>query len=335
MNMLTRRLMLGALAAAPLLTPTPARAAPNFAAAARYSAERRGVSLLVVERGQVVFEDYPNEGGAERGWELASGTKSFCGIMAAAAAHDRLLDIDERCADTLPEWRSDARKARVTIRQLLTLTSGLASGSIGRPPPFDQAVASPIQAEPGARFIYGPAPFQVFGAILQRKTGGDPLAYLQRRVFDPLNIRPQRWRRTPNGDPHLPSGAALTARDWARFGHFAMRANQGHDDGPPLDRATLADCFEGTRANPGYGLTWWLLRPGLVPPSPRSGVDTSGVSARADVRMAAGAGDQRLYLVPERNLVIARQATGILQAMRGRRRGAAWSDREFLELLLA
>ena len=327
--MLNRRLVLGALAAAPILAPRPARAA-DFAAAALYSAQRRGVSLLVVERGHVVFEDYPNGGGAERGWELASGTKSFCGIMAAAAVYDRLLDIDEPCADTLPEWRSDPRKSRVTIRQLLTLTSGLASGSIGRPPPFDQAIASPLQAEPGARFIYGPAPFQVFGAIMQRKTRGDPLAYLQRRIFDPLNIRPQRWRRTPNGDPHLPSGAALTARDWARFGHYVMLANQGRGDGPPLDRATLAACFEGTRANPGYGLTWWLLRPGLVPPSPRSGVDTSGIGARADVRMAAGAGDQRLYLVPERDLVIARQATGILQALRGRRRGAAWSDAAFL-----
>ena len=40
----------------------------NFTAAATYSAERRGVSLLIMRRGEVIFEDYPNQGSASRGW---------------------------------------------------------------------------------------------------------------------------------------------------------------------------------------------------------------------------------------------------------------------------
>jgi len=49
--------------------------------------------------------------------------------------------------------------------------------------------------------------------------------------------------------------------------------------------------------------------------------------------MAAGAGDQRLYLITERDMVVVRQADGILNGMRGGQSG--WSDPDFLTLLLS
>ncbi len=49
--------------------------------------------------------------------------------------------------------------------------------------------------------------------------------------------------------------------------------------------------------------------------------------------MAAGAGNQRLYLVPERDLLIVCQADGILRQARGQ--GLPWSDADFLSLLLS
>ena len=305
----------------------------NFPAAAAYSAERRGVSLLVMQRGQIVFEDYPNGGGAARGWELASGTKSFTSVMAAAAVQDRLLDWDELAADTLREWRGDERRA-ITIRHILSLTSGIGGGPIARPPSFADAIAQRAEAAPGARFAYGPTPFQIFGEIMRRKTNGDPLDYLHRRILDPLGISPTHWRRGSDGMPHMPSGAGLSARDWARFGWFVLRDGEGR-----VDANALAQCFVGSRANPGYGLSWWLLRDGLVPPGRRAGgisIDTSMAESVGGIVMAAGAGDQRLYLLPGLDLVIARQATGILQALRQRRRERnGWSDADFLRTLLA
>lgn len=284
-----------------------------------------------MREGRVVFEDYPNEGGADRGWELASGTKSFCGVAAAAAVRDGLLEWDERAADTLQEWRSDEQKRRITIRHILSLTSGLGGGTIGRPPTYADAVAAPVLAPPGERFAYGPAPFQVFGEILRRKIGGDPLDYMQRRLFDPIGIRPTHWRVGRDGNPHLPSGAGFTAGHWARFGQFVLEDGRGH-----VDAGALRQCFEPSRANPGYGLSWWLLRPGLVPPGRRSGLEIDATLEQrfGPIRMAAGAGDQRLYLIPERRTVIARQASGILRALRGRRGGPQWSDGEFLRLAL-
>lgn len=326
-----RRSFLLAAGAACVAPAALAQTSFNLGAAAAYSAERRGVSLLVMQGGQIVFEDYPNGGGVDRGWELASGTKSFTGVMAAAAVQDGLLDWDEFAADTLREWRGDARN-RITIRHLLSLTSGIAGGPIARPPSFADAIAQRAEAAPGARFAYGPTPFQIFGEIMRRKTNGDPLDYLRRRVLEPLSIQPTHWRRGDDGMPHLPSGAGLKARDWARFGWFVLRDGEGR-----VDAQALAQCFIGSRANPGYGLSWWLLRDGLVPPGRAGGIsiDTSMAQSVGGVVMAAGAGDQRLYLLPGLNLVVARQATGILQALRRRRRERnGWSDADFLRTLL-
>lgn len=330
MTALNRRLFLAASAAACLATPATAQSL-DFTAAATYSADRRGVSMLAMRRGEVIFEDYPNQGSAARGWELASGTKSFTGIMCAAAIQDRLISSwDERAAETMSEWRNDERR-RITIRHLLSLTSGIAGGPIARPPTYADAIAQPAEAAPGERFAYGPTPFQIFGEIIRRKTNGDPLNYLTRRILAPLNIEPTHWRRGADGMPHMPSGAGLTARDWARFGHFVQQGGEGR-----VDRDALAQCFNGSRANPGYGLSFWLLRNGLVPPGRNAGIeiDTSLSERFGGISMAAGAGNQRLYFVPSLDLVIVRQATGILQALTRRNRGPEWSDAEFLRLAL-
>jgi CubicO group peptidase (beta-lactamase class C family) len=328
---MNRRAFLAAGAATCLAGPARAQAL-DFEAAAAYSAERSGVALLVLRHGQVAFEDYPNDGDPARGWELASGTKSFTGIMAAAAIQDGLISSwDEHASETLQEWRADQRR-HITLRHLLSLTSGIEGGPIARPPTYADAIAQHAEAPPGERFAYGPTPFQIFGEIMRRKTNGDPLAYLTRRVFEPLGIEPTHWRRGADGNPHMPSGAGLTSRDWARFGWFVLQGGEGR-----VDRQALAQCFVGSRANPGYGLSWWLLREGLVPPRRVQTVDVDPALAErfGEINMAAGAGDQRLYLIPSLGLVVARQATGILRALRGRRRGPRWSDGEFLRALLS
>jgi CubicO group peptidase (beta-lactamase class C family) len=235
------------------------------------------------------------------------------------------LAWDEPAADTLAEWRDDSRRD-ITIRHLLSLNAGLEAGPIAGAPTYAAAIAARIQSPPGARFDYGPTPFQIFGEIMRRKLNGDPLAYLQRRILDPIEVTPTYWRRGHDGNPQFSSGAGLVARDWARFGWMVMREGEGN-----VDSAALAECFRPSPTNPGYGLSWWLLREGLIPP--RSihpiAVDLALVEKYGAIFMSAGAGDQRLYLIPSLRLVIARQA-----AFRSRRRAGRWSDAVFLRALL-
>ena len=79
--------------------------------AAAYSAEHKGIAMLVMVEGDIVFDDYPNRGSPYHAHKLASGTKSFAGTLAvAAAADDGLLTIDEKVSDTITEWAGDPRK---------------------------------------------------------------------------------------------------------------------------------------------------------------------------------------------------------------------------------
>lgn len=95
--------------------------------------------------------------------------------------------------------------------------------------------------------------------------------------------------------PKLPSGSSLTAREWAKFGKLIF--DKGLTDGGQLfDRATFEKCLKGSAANPDYGITFWLLN--TKPKAP---------STLSDAYMAAGKGKQRLYIIPQKNLIVVRQ----------------------------
>jgi CubicO group peptidase (beta-lactamase class C family) len=328
----------GAASCSGIVSAQTRSAAASYRAAAAYSAERRGVSLLVMKDGEILFEDYPRAGSIDQAWELASGTKSFTGIMAAAAQADGLLNIDEPCAAVLPDWAADDRKS-ITVRHLLSLTSGLDEvGEIARPPTYANAVKAQAVASAGERFAYGPTPFQVFGEILRRRlqrSGGttDPVEWLQARILSPIGVRYDDWKRGRDGNPYLPQGGQFTARNWAKFGQWVSDGAAG------VDPEVFAALFEPTAANPGYGLSWWLLRPGLIGPSPRAGLDAETIGTSVfdeDIVMAAGAGDQRLYLLRDRGLVVVRQANQIVRGMlQSRRQALRWNDGDFIRLLLA
>jgi len=325
-----------------------AAAMVNCAAAAAYSAAHEGASFLVLRNGATVCEDYPNGGAVDQAHVLASGTKSFTGLIAAAATQDGFLRLDELVSDTLPEWKSEPRKARVTIRQLLSLSSGLDPSETGAPPSYSVAIALPMKYEPNTKFEYGPAAFQVFGAVMKRKLAvrgqsADAQAYLQRRILDPIGVKPARWARTVEGDPTMPSGAALTARDWAKVGEF-VRAG-GRVDGKPLvDPGVFAELFKSCATNPGYGISWWLpAEKGLIASQGEVSNDSFD-GLPQDTRMAAGAGFQRLYVIPSLGLTIVRQAEKAPRAERQAANQAAraagqtlnkWSDAAFLRAALS
>ena len=104
-----------------------------------------------------------------------------------------------------------------------------------------------------------------------------------------------------------------------------------------VDGATLAQNFMGSAIHGGYGITWWLKpRKGATVPVSgttenatdfyKGGADELPVS---EVWMAAGAGKQRLYIVPDRQVVAVRQTSKMLLGER-----SGFSDVEFLRLLL-
>jgi CubicO group peptidase (beta-lactamase class C family) len=265
----------------------------SLRSAADYLKSHNGHAMLVYYRDKPVFEEYFNGWSADKPHRLASGTKSFSGAMLAAAVEDALLALDEKVADTIAEWKDDPRKSQITIRQLLSLTSGVYGGSTREPSPsYAKAVViADAKFRPGVQFQYGPIPYQVFGELMRRKLAAQNEsveAYLKRRVLDPIGLKPSRWIKDVDGNIHLPNGASMTAREWAKFGLFILHQGKWQDR-QIVPAQVLEQCFVGTIANPQYGLTFWLMSARWTP---------------RNFIMAHGLGKQILYIVPSLDLVV-------------------------------
>lgn len=302
-----------------------------FRRAAAYSAAHDGDAVLVYRGSRLVLADYQNGFTAGRLHGLASGTKTFSCALAALGEARGLLRIDEPAARTITEWRSDPVKSKITIAELLHLTSGL------EPDPTDhadygRAIALPMVGAPGGQFAYGATSFFIFGEIMRRKLNGrDPASVLEQDVLGPLGDDSVFWVRDAHGNPHLAGGAVLTASEWGRFGVLLLQHGvwRGHR---LLPAGPLAECARGSDANPSYGLGMWLNADDSAPPPP-AGVERAGpkdrVLSAADlphsIALAAGAGGQRLYLIPSHKLVIVRL---------GHNTGPDYRDDVFLRLAL-
>jgi CubicO group peptidase (beta-lactamase class C family) len=297
-----------------------------------YSVSKAGDALLVWERDSLVLEHYTGGFEADERHLLASGTKTFSGVMALAAADDGWLSLDERVAASIPSWAEDPQKSTVTIRQLLHLTSGIETG-IGRAPRFEEALQTPLVHAPGEGFRYGPVAFQVFGAVLASNLADlSPEDYLYRRILEPIGAKAPEWFRT-GGDVNLGAGARMTARDWLRFGRLLL--GDGTFEGNVIITPGLLNALTTpTEAGPGYGLSVWLNAPvdpnsdffDHVPPDvtadgPDGMIYNDGPT---DLFMAAGLNNQRLFVIPSREMVVVRFG----------RRDRTWNDAEFLARLL-
>src|SRR6059036_2017476 len=207
--------------------------AADCARAAKYSESKRGVSMLVIQNGRTIFEHYANGGSARGRWPIFSGTKSFWGIAALAAARDGLFKLDDPVSDTITEWKSDPRKSQITIRELLSQTDGIEGASrLQRASIRDRnamAIRLSIVAEPGSAFIYGPSHLQIFSELLRRKLRGrDVIGYFEGRVSNRLGLGRLNYKKDARGNPLPATGFELTAREWACLGELVLGQGSYH-----------------------------------------------------------------------------------------------------------
>jgi CubicO group peptidase (beta-lactamase class C family) len=226
-------------------------------------------SLLVVRHGYLVYERYWN-GDAHTGQEAFSVTKSFTGALVGIALGDhhlRSLDrtVGELLAAHLPAT-ADPRLAKVTVRQLLTMSSGLAGDDLSLGGDYDllerlhqsrdwvrHILGRKLVARPGAAFAYSNAGSHLLSAIVADATGRSTLAFARSRLFGPLGIHTEHafqpvasadptraerqayaqakvaWPTDPQGYQLGFGGLKLPARDLAKLGYLFL--NGGRWDG--------------------------------------------------------------------------------------------------------
>jgi CubicO group peptidase (beta-lactamase class C family) len=234
-------------------------------------AERTGSDTLLVLCGDrlVVSRSF---GHASEPLELMSVTKGFVGLAIGFLLEEgKLSSLDEPMSTWFPEWKDgskDPRKPRVTLRHVLTHTSGLAhkpaAGELAKQRDRVAYVrALPIETEPGEVFSYNNEAVQLLSVVVAAAAKEPIDAYLKRKLFDPLSIDRFSWDRDAVGNRATAWGLALSAVDLAKVG-VTLRDDGMYRGARIVPAKWIARMQEPTRAASFHGLLTWLLHEGTL-----------------------------------------------------------------------
>ena len=219
-------------------------------------------ACLIVRRGQVVSEWY--RAGVPDSLAAMSSTKSVTGLLAMMLLADgKLRGLDEPVCNFLSQW-CDAPRRGVTIRHLLTMTSGLPSmtrdSAVGVAGDGNTFVTH-LQptAPPGTRWAYSNEGAQLLSPVLDRAARAPVQRYAAPRLFGPLGKRAPRFYVDPHGHAQTYANLLTTPRDLARLGLLVLQ--RGRWQGRQLVPGALVDSLvrPSQALNRQYGMLWWRL----------------------------------------------------------------------------
>lgn len=288
-------------------------------------AKRTGSTCLLVARdGKVAGEWYWHGGAPDRPQEVFSVTKSVTSTLVGIAQAEGDLELDDRAAEHIPQWRGTPSR-RVTLRNLLSNDSGRFwsqltdyGGLLRARDRTAYAVGLAQAARPGTVWAYNNAAIQTLDRVIRNATGTDTATYARTRLFEPLGMASTRMTADASGrSTQTFFGMQSTCRDLARFGQ--LFAQEGEWDGEEIVPSSWVQDAVGRssqKLNAAYGLLWWVNRPGPV----REALDAEnpglppGVSqvgqlvpgAPEDLFAALGLGGQVVLVDPGSGTVVVR-----------------------------
>ncbi len=219
---------------------------------------RNRQALLVSVDGRIVLERYWHSTAATSGNIESAGKTILSTLVGIALDEGKLRSLDQTVGELLPAYRAVMSRpvAAITLRQLLTMTSGLETDEEFYPavftskrPDWVREMLQRGQTGPAGTFQYSSAGSHLLSAILSHATGRSTLDYAREKLFDPLGIstRPATevvavpenlddyrraqfaWPTDPQGRYIGGGGQKLTARDMARFGQLWLQNGRWKD----------------------------------------------------------------------------------------------------------
>lgn len=276
----------------------------------KYMAGQRSAGIVIIHNGQVRFEKYGLDFSAQGRWTSFSVAKSFTSTLVGAAIQDGYIkSLEDKVSTYIPGLRGSAYDD-VTVRQLLTMSSGVkwnedyedpkadvAQFNNAVPEPGMDATVSylrklPRAHPPGEVWHYNTGETNLVGVLVSSATKRPLAQYLQEKVWQPFGMEAKAtWLLGSTG--HEIAGCCIQAgvRDYARFGLFVL--GDGMAGGKRVvpegwfAQATVKQKDIGEPGH-GYGFQWWTYDDGSF--------------------AAQGIFGQGIFIDPKRNLVIASNA---------------------------
>lgn len=249
---------------------------------------------------------------------MQSVTKSITSaIIGIAIDRGDFPGVDAKMMDYFPHHQVqnlDDKKRQITIENLLTMTPGFDwdefSVSYNHPkndcrlmeesPDWVEFVVNrPMAYAPGEHFTYSSGVSQILSKIFLNTSGITISDYAKKHLFFPLGIRDFYWQTTPQGLPDTEGGLYLSTRDLANIGQLYLQKGQWEDQ-EIIPKTWIKDSvklhvpdtklYGNGKQNRGFGYHWWILPYTVQEKTSR-------------IYTALGYGGQRLFVVPDHNLV--------------------------------
>ncbi|HTU26250.1 MAG TPA: serine hydrolase domain-containing protein [Pirellulales bacterium] len=272
--------------------------AAGVARVGQWLAQHGSKTGLLIRHGRIVGEWYFGDTKPTSKLLVHSVTKSFSSVAVGVAIADGRLALDTTIGQFLPELQP-AEKKKITIVELLSMTSGVhnGSGTGDLAEPFAYArLGAPLDASPGERWEYNNTALALLSPVFKTATGQGIDQFLDARVFRPIGITPDDWSWERSADLPLPySGLHITARALARFGLLMVRSGRWQDQQIVPAEWVTRSAQPSQSLEKSYGYLWWNNTTGKWPGVP------------ADAFAAIGWLHNDMLLVPSLDLVVIRQ----------------------------
>jgi len=273
-------------------------------AALSYAGSHASQAFVILADGKILAERY--WGGRGRTWQrdVASVQKSISSLLAVMAVDKGLLDDDAKVARYLGAgWTNltAAQEAPITVRHLLTMTSGMT----------EQLT---YLAPPGTKWWYNSNAYYCLNKVLSKVTGLAMTDLCTRWLMNPIGGEHDHWAARPGtggfsidpkGDPI--EGFYCSALDLARIGLLVQRDGLWGST-RLLPSAGLTTAITPSQAlNQSYGQLFWLNgQPSFVDASQHAHTGELFTTAPSDLVCALGLVDQKIYVSRSKKLVITR-----------------------------
>ena len=275
-----------------------------------YMAGQHGSAILVLHDGKLRLERYGLGFDASGRWTSFSVAKSLTSTLMGAAIRDGFIkSLDDKVSDYIPEMKDSAYND-VSIRQLLTMTSGVKWNEDYADPTSDVARFNnhkpeagvdslvsymrklPRDVPAGTRWHYSTGETNLVGILINRATKKPLATYLSEKIWVPAGMEQKAtWILSKSGQEISGCCVQAAPRDFARFGQFIL--NGATVNGQSIvPEGWLADATKShtpiDQPGRGYGYQWWTY-------------DSGAFTAR-------GIFGQGIFIDPQRKLVIVSNA---------------------------
>ncbi|MFL0356430.1 serine hydrolase domain-containing protein [Erythrobacter sp. GH1-10] len=240
-------------------------------------ASSNAAGVMVLKEGKVRFEEYRLGLGAADRWTSFSVAKSFTSTLLGAALKDGFIEsLDDPVTKYIPDLAGTAYDA-VTVRQIATMTSGVAWNEDYTDPNSDvaqmnryvveygpEAIVAQMktlerEAPPGEKWVYKTGETNLIGLLVENAVGMPLAEYAQEKIVGPAGFAGGLfWMTDPRGGNIGGCCLSLRLSDYARMGQFALEGGDGVV--PEGWFAEAGDSLVDFEQRPGfgYGYQWWV-----------------------------------------------------------------------------